>query len=323
MDTTGELTERCARHRAEQLGSMSNEAYGELVLAVRANPHKYVDRADDEAFFVLAQAIDAYAHSGEHDDFLDDAQYATARAERFAALQQAAAQALSLDPACTDARLVAILASDLAPSPLLEKLLELNHELEERRPVVVPASGDAWDDAFARPSLRVRAAAARFCLATTHARMAAILCNKSLEEAPSDALGLRYTLALAQARLEDEDGLDELDARFERCGNAWMHLARTLLMFKLDRMPAARRALRGYASLCEGGAYALARPVYVERYIPDRPAFKQGSFEEAILANHEADPIVMDTPDFVGWALTNDSFAEAGRSWAERYGFEW
>ena len=323
MDTSGELIERCARHRAEDLGAMSDEAYAELVAAVRANPQKYVERADDQAFSIICKAIDTYDKARLDDDLLEDVQYAEARMRRFAAIQEACARALEIDPSCTDARLLQVLATDDAPSPLFENLLRLLNEIKGHKSIELPASGDAWNDAFARPLLRVRAATARMALATTHARMAAGLCQLALDDAPSDDLGCRFTLALALSRLENEAGLDELDARFERRGNAWMHLARAILMFKLDRIPAARRALRGYASLCEGGAYALARPVYIERYLPDRPRFKPGSFEEAVLATHEADPIVMDTPDFVGWAITDGGISDSARDFAERRGLEW
>ncbi|MBD9242503.1 MAG: hypothetical protein EGQ45_00305, partial [Clostridiales bacterium] len=91
--------------------------------------------------------------------------------------------------------------------------------------------------------------------------------------------------------------IDELDARFGRQGNAWTHLTRALLLFKLDRTPAARRALRGFASLCRGGAYALLRPTFVEPYLPDRPDAEPGSYAEAMMAVHECDPAIMDTPD--------------------------
>ncbi len=187
------------------------------------------------------------------------------------------------------------------------------------------ASGliDAWDDVFARPRLRLLSTIARARLDTARYKAAIATCEKLVELDSLDHLGARYTWAIALARLEDEKGLDALDAKFGRAGNAWIHLARTLLMFKLDRMPAARRALRGYASLCEGGAYALLRPTFIDGYLPDRPAFTVGSFEEAALAVHECDPVVMDTPDFIGWATAQDGFAAQAEKFARDHDLDW
>lgn len=186
-----------------------------------------------------------------------------------------------------------------------------------------PCPGNAWDDVFARPRLRLLSAIARARLETARYKAAIATCEKLVELDSLDHLGARYTWAVALARLEDEKGLDALDAKFGRAGNAWIHLARALLMFKLDRMPAARRALRGYASLCEGGAYALLRPTFIDGYLPDRPVFTAGSFEEAALAVHECDAVVMDTPDFIAWATAQDGFAAQAEKFARDHDLDW
>ena len=187
-----------------------------------------------------------------------------------------------------------------------------------------PADGGTSPAAvFARPRMRLLAARARYQLDTARYRPAATSCELAVLNDPADELGCRYTWAIALARLEDEAGFDQLDAKFERQGNAWSHLARTLLMFKLDRMSAARRALRGYASLCKGGAYALLRPAFVETYLPCRPGFAPGSYDEAVLAVHECDPVVMDTPDFLTWAGAQEGFSEQARRFADDHDLDW
>ena len=182
---------------------------------------------------------------------------------------------------------------------------------------------DDWTDVFEHPILRLHAVIAQEYLNTTRFGAARECCRRLVALTPSDPLGARFTWALACARLEDEQGFNDLDARFGRRGNAWSHIARTLLMFKLDRMSAARRALRGYASLCQGGAYALLRPTFVEAYLPDRPAFGQGTFEEACLAVHEADPVVVDTPDFIAWCTAQEGFAAEAQRYAEEHDLDW
>ena len=83
---------------------------------------------------------------------------------------------------------------------------------------------------------------------------------RALPHGGLDPLGARHTSALALARLEDEAALDALEASFGRRGDSWTQLARLILFYKLGRMGAARRALKGLDTLCEGGVYALLRP---------------------------------------------------------------
>ena len=141
-------------------------------------------------------------------------------------------------------------------------------------------------------------------------------------ESAGDPLGARNTAALAYARLEDEEGLNALEARFTQ-GNAWTSLARCLLLYKLDRTPAARRSLRGFAQLNQGAAYAMMRPVFVEVYLPDRPDYAPGSFEEAMAAVHEAEVIIADTPDFVAWCQAQAWFEADARAYAEKHDLDW
>ena len=122
---------------------------------------------------------------------------------------------------------------------------------------------------------------------------------------------------------EDEPGFEALDARFGRRGDSWQQLGRVLLFYKLGRMPAARRALMGFSSLCEGGPYALLRPVMVDTYLFDRPAAEPYSFAEVTLAVHEADPVICDVPDFCAWASAQGDFERNAQAFAERNGFGW
>ena len=88
-------------------------------------------------------------------------------------------------------------------------------------------------------------------------------------------------------------------------------------------MGAARRALKGLDTLCEGGVYALLRPVMVDTYLPDRPAATPYSFEEVTLAVHEADPIVVDVPDLVTWVQDQPGMVQSARAFADNAGLEW
>ena len=250
----------------------------------------------------------------------DDDQYMAARNKRFEALRGACQAALSLDADCLDAQLLLTLATVGRPDKLLDALCELEEKCADGPAFAQLDWGNPWD----RARLRLRAAISRTCADCACWKMALETANSVLgvTESAGDPLGARNTAALAHARLEDEEGLNALEARFTQ-GNAWTSLARCLLLYKLDRMPAARRSLRGFAQLNQGAAYAMMRPVFVEVYLPDRPDYAPGSFEEAMAAVHEAEVIIADTPDFVAWCQAQAWFEADARAYAEKHDLDW
>lgn len=323
MDGREELILRLAAKRRAKLG-LSDSGYAELLLAVRADPEKFVEDDADEAFRIVAKALEDYAASADGDDLLDDSQFMAARGKRMERMRRDCGRALALDPGCVDARLLRVLAEDLDPDPLLDKLLELDGGLGADGGHDVPTgASDAWQDVFLRGRLRLKAAIARTCLDSARYRMADEAGRALMDACPQDQLGARHTCALALARLEDEAGFDALDARFGRRGDSWVQLGRVILFYKLGRPSAARRALRGYDSLCNGGVYALLRPVMVDTYMPDRPSAEPYSFDEATLAVHEADPIVVDVPDMVNWVQAQPGMLGSAQSFAEANGLDW
>lgn len=318
MDVREELVQRCAVRRREKIGGLSDEGFAELVLAVRDNPSAFVDSPADEAFSAFATALTAYEQNIDGDDLLDDSEYTSTRKRRLASLAQACDRAAAIDPECTDARLVSVQAHEFGPDDLLARLLELRAATS--RPDV---AGDAWDDVFARPSLRLDAALERTCLDGARFKMTIGYAEGLMTAAPTDALGARYTASLAYARLEDEAGFDALDARFGRRGNTWSNLARTIMLYKLGRMSAARRALRGFCELSAGGAYALLKPEFVDVYLPDRPYVAPSSFDEAVVAVHESEPIIADVPDFIAWAQSQPWLETAASQFADKNDLDW
>ena len=336
---------RIALKRRTRLNPLSDEAFAELQLAVREDPQSFVEDDSERALLALAEVLDANSAALEGEEFLDDDAYEVAHARRIGALAAGCHAALEIDAGCLDAAAILALQNDDA-GETLEELVALDTQADGPAPgsgmpqdrnvasggkaaaLAVKLDGSAteslnWEQIFDRPRLRLRAAIARSYLDTTRFVAAREACTQLVGHTCADPLGARNTWALACARLEDEQGFNELDVQFGRRGNAWLHLARVLLMFKLDRMASARRALRGYQHLCEGGAYALLRPSYVDAYLPDRPACAAGSFEEAILAVHEADPVVVDTPDFITWCSAQEDFSADARHFAEDHDLDW
>lgn len=323
MSLRNELTERLALRRSEKLGGLSPAAYEELLLEVRKHPQNYVDHPHDQAFLLLDEAVGRVMKSREEDEFRDDDSFMQERSRRMERLARDCAQVLELAPHSTHAQLLAILAADKEPDAQLDALLDLEQDAGALDSSQLPTSNDAWDNVFLHGKLRIKAAIARTCLDSARYRMANEYGQNLMSLSPHDELGARHTCALALARLEDEQGFDAHDARFGRRGDSWQQLARTILFYKLGRMPAARRALLGYARLCEGGAFALLRPVMMDTYLPDRPDAKPYSFAEATIAVSEADPVICDVPDFCAWAEEQGNFAADAQAYAERNGFGW
>ena len=315
MKAREELVARLAQTRRAVLGDLSDAAYEELKLAVQEAPENFIDTPENQAFFLVSKAIDRFERDCRDNDLLDDDEYYKARKKRHARMASDCEQVLAIDPNCLDARLLKALASEDNPETLLGILLDMEE------PVV--GVGDAWNDVLLRPKLRVRAATVRTCMETARYSMAIAKAQEMFALAPSDALGCRHSAALAYARLEDEAGFEQLDARFDHRSSAWSLLGRVILNFKLGRMSAARRALAGFSTLVEGGAYAFLRPVLIDTYMPDRPAVAACSFDEAMFAVHEADPIVVDAPDMPAWAESQPDIARAARTYADKYGYDW
>lgn len=341
MNLQAEYKERLAERRRAQIGTLSPEAFEELRQAVAQHPDEYLEAPEDKAFKCLCDLLAKEDMLSTAEDFMDDEAFEEARKKRYERLRAGSQAVLELDPDCLDARMVMVMTSNEDANDIYRALREERQLFEAAHPdqafAVMGEAPAPLDDEqkqhakeacsatsiFMQPYIRLLAACARWSLNTTRYREACTICKKLIAYDTADSQGARFTLAISLARLEDEAGFNALDARFARQGNAWSHIARALLMFKLDRMSAARRALRSFDNLCTGGAFALLRPVYVEPYLLMRPAFEPGTFEEAVLAVHECDPVIMDTPDFLGWCQSQSDFMASAERFAQNNDLEW
>lgn len=322
MNAREELVERISQRRCESLPPLSEAAYQELVNDVRSDLESAVETESEQALLLVAKALDRHNDARDGEDLLDDEAFLESRSTRLRRLVRDCENILLVDETCLDARLLAVLASDQGPDETLGPLLDLeNYANGLLGDSLFPA--DAWDNIMLHPYMRVRAAVVRTCLDSARYRMAASKGDSALMMSASDPLGIRHSCALAYARLEDELAFESIEQRFPHMSGAWEHLAHTILLYKLGRMPAARRALRGYVRLCEGGAYALLKPMMVDTYLPDRDFVPPFSFQEATQAVHEADPIICDVPDFISWAQSQRDIWFSAESFAQRFGFDW
>ena len=331
MNLTEELVQRCALKRRASIGSMSDAAYEELLLAVQSDLKSYASETDELPMYHLAQAVKRYQDSQVNDDSYTDEEFVQARITRLQTFLHALKNIREKYGENTDLLRMDALIHASDPESLLQALLAIQNQAEKeakrtsnledsKTSATIPH--DMWADVFVRPRLRLQAAIGRAYADTARFRLAATTCEQLLEGSPSDAVGARFTLALTYARLEDEAALNRLDDRFNHHSNAWIELARAILLFKLSRISSARRALKSYQMNTEGGAFALLHPTFVDIYIPDRPEVKTGSFNEALLAIHEAEPVIVDVPDFVEWAGNIPEFAAASDAYAAANGFD-
>lgn len=331
MNLTEELVQRCALKRRASIGSMSDAAHEELLLAVQSDLKSYASETDELPMYHLAQAVKRYQDSQLNDDSYTDEEFVQARITRLQTFLHALENIREKYGENTDLLRMDALIHTSDPESLLQALLAIQNQTEKeakRTPNLEDSKTsatiphDTWADVFTRPRLRLQAAIGRAYADTARFRLAATTCEQLLEESPSDAVGARFTLALTYARLEDEAALNRLDDRFNHHSNAWIELARAILLFKLSRISSARRALKSYQMNTEGGAFALLHPTFVDIYIPDRPEVKTGSFNEALLAIHEAEPVIVDVPDFIEWAGNIPEFAAASDAYAAANGFD-
>jgi len=169
-------------------------------------------------------------------------------------------------------------------------------------------------------------AISQLCMASARYRAAANYARRVLkaEGYPTRAAG---TVLLALARLEDEDGFFALAHQLEEEIGAdalenspWYLLARTILLFKTNKMRPATRALREFANRCEGGAFFLLNSMYQTPYLPCRPE-PRDPWDLSHQAVWEADGIISDTPDFAPWANACEDVSQLAQEFARRYGF--
>ena len=206
-------------------------------------------------------------------------------------------EALAIDPGCHDARRMSAAGSkpsfeeyySFLRAGADEVLASCTEQLALARSEM---SGDRIglaEDIAMRPYRRWIAAASELALICGHNREALRLGEQLLENDPEDLSDVRYTMALALAKLEDEPGLDELESRLERTrGNAWSCLARTALAHKRRDYGAAREHLSRIIKRYPEAVSALIRQSELPDGVFSRLAVTPFSEDELILAISEA-----------------------------------
>ncbi|MBM6943259.1 hypothetical protein [Collinsella intestinalis] len=317
---------------------------------IAARPEKYASEPHAQALLAYMQTHERLcARMATMDDLPDD-EFERKRAQLFGEARIAFAHIAERDRLCADAQLCAILLAEVPLDSALADLLKLEETLRSHLTVNVvgfdleaphywePASLrelglDAAQRTASEPEvvgwLHTVEALSSLCLASARYR-AALSYARMVHAAAGYPNHAEGTMLLALARLEDEEGffsfVHELEASPLAPGDLavddspWYLLARAILLYKLDKRRAAQRALHDFAARCDGGAFFLLNPTYLDPYLPVRPA-PVTSWDLTHQAVWDADGIIADTPDFAAWAEGVDGIFDSSESFAAHNGF--
>lgn len=242
-------------------------------------------------------------------------------------------EAIALDPHCYDA----IRMKAAATSPSFDAFLEfLNGQVDEVRTYCEKqrdsqasqyGSGERerlMADLAMRPYLRWIAAQAEQALICGRNKESVRLTQKALNIDPHDAADMRFTAALAYAKLEDQQGLEKLVAsgraagRMRATNDAWTQIAWLSLAYKRHDLEAARRAMDALVATYPRAAEALIRQNELPDGVFARLAVTPYSEDEIILALSEGTVLLQEGVDLEGrGVLSTWVMQEASRKWPQ------
>jgi tetratricopeptide (TPR) repeat protein len=261
----------------------------------------------DRAFHLVVQATDLLDYQLP---FASDDAAATLISRGRECLEEA----VSLDPDCHDARRMLFSPSEMAFDARYRFLHE--HESEVDAACSSAARAAAWDaeperaklaaDIAMRPYLRWLASMAEVSLICGRNRETIRLCERLFSLDPHDMADARFTLALAYAKLEDDQGLDALMARYPQLSpyrtpdDGWVLLSQLSLAHKRDDLDAARQILGRLVKVYPNCEYVLVR----QSELPDgafaRVLVTPYSEDEMVLAISEASVVFQEGYDMTG-----------------------
>lgn len=226
-------------------------------------------------------------------------------------------EALSLDPDCFDA--LRMRCSSESPTVearyqfLLEREPHVRSACEKARDLALaqePADGDRATlaaDLAMRPWRRWMASVAEEALICGRNQASIDAAEQLLADDPHDSCDVRFTLAYALAKLEDEDGLAELGRRYATISplrpddDAWILLARTALAHKRYDLATARELMRQLLASYPGAGATLIRQVE----LPD------GEFSRLNVSPYSEDELILATSE--GIVLFQEGVERSGK----------
>lgn len=218
-------------------------------------------------------------------------------------------EALELDPDCHDARRMIAAAESTSPlayhdalardaAIVREQCEQLAQDAQTRLADGGPELAAAGAALAMRPYLRWMAAASATSLICGRYRLAISEGLEALGIEAGDPADVSFTLALAYAKLEDEQGLASLvqPSNPER-GVAWFSLARIALLYKDERRDEAAAEVTRLLGLYPNAGTTLGRQDDLPDGVFSRIVVEPMSEDELILATSEATVLLQEGCD--------------------------
>ena len=241
-------------------------------------------------------------------------------------------EALSLDPHCYDALRMKAAAANPSFDSFLTFLNESASEVRayctEQANNISPDVSDErrrlLSDLAMRPYVRWVANQAEEALICGRNRETLRLAEHALELDPSDMADIRFTAALAYAKLEDEAGLDRFVKSRHGSGqtrpfdDAWTYIAYLALAFKQHDMQRAFGHIKDLVARYPHAAEALIRQNEFPDGVFARLAVMPYSEDEIILALSESTVLLQEGVDLEGrGVLSSWIIQETARAWPQ------
>ena len=233
-------------------------------------------------------------------------------------------EALALDPRCHDAIRMKSAAESTSFEGyynfLLSQADEVRASCEEIRAHACdddsPERALLEADIAMRPYYRWLATLASKAVICGRNREAIRLSERLLDLDPTDSSDVRFTCAIAYAKLEDADGLDRFATRtkpLKRAGtdDAWMQLSRLALAHKRHDLAEARRMVTGLIETYPHASEALASQKELPDGVFSRLAVAPFSEDELILAVSEGTVLLQEGRDDAGRGVLGTWIAQA------------
>jgi hypothetical protein len=270
----------------------------------------------EEALQAALESFTAQQSDGTNDkpdepdayDYLDMAY--NAQSKKKAA--EYAQKALDLEPELLDAEylLVSLHAkADSAYQAELESLLKKGEmQLRGKGITREKDAGEYYTLHETRPYLRVYQAYIDLLIAEGKLRKAVEACKDVLYLNEGDNMGIRYTLMVLYALLEDRDSGEKLYQDYPE-ESSFMLLPFIALYYRLDDTVKAAEWLTILTGRMKGVKTALKQLLKMDQYETDRllhiPYYSPFSTEELQLAYVSYDSLYGTMPDFVPWLIAN------------------
>ena len=285
----------------------NSQQFNSYVAHFSDNPDTLITSDEDKAFHLMAQAVEKI------DYLLPTVNEPEGRPLELDS-QKLLARACELDPHCFDAlrmhqAMVCTVLEDHFQY-LVAQEEEVHQTCIEKGVAATKGVSEEFAEAVVelamRPYYRWLAALATRALLSGRNKAAISYGQKLFSLDPTDFGDIRFTLALAYAKLEDADGLAKLEKQYETVfpprppDDAWITLARMALAFKENNREYANDLLDKLLARYETGALTL----FMQRDLPEgeyaRLNVEPYSEDELILAVSEAAVLLQEGNDFTG-----------------------